>query len=46
LTGQLGLEGGNVNQETPDAVQLWAKGRIGADELVQMVKEKYVRRRE
>ncbi len=40
------LEGGDVSQETQDAAQLWAKGKITADELVQMVKDKHVRRRE
>ena len=39
------LEGGNVSQETQDAAQLWTKGKITADDLVQLVKEKQVRNR-
>ena len=37
------LEGGNVSQETQDAAQLWAEGKISADEVIRIIKEKHVR---
>lgn len=40
------LEGGEVSQETPDSAQLWAMGQITAEELVQVVRERYVQRQE
>ena len=40
------LEGGNVSQETQDAAQLWAKGKISAAEVIRIIKEKHVRHRD
>ena len=40
------LEGGDVSQEAQDTAQLWAEGKISADEVIRIIKEKYGRRPE
>jgi hypothetical protein len=39
------LEGLEVSKEAQNAAQLWAKGKISVDEVIRIIKEKYVRNR-
>ncbi len=39
------LEGLEVSKEAQDAAQLWATSKITVDEVIHIIKEKYVRNR-